>query len=291
MRFHRFKDGARRVAAGSGIALDRPAHDRARPRKPRGRSWGRVSHALSIIAALLGAVCFLALTDGGRKTRKAKPLIVQIDRFAERLGLGLNQAWVTGHRKTSDRDVFDALDLVHARSLFGFDKARARRRIEALPWVAEARIQTVWPHRVEVRLREREPIAVWRQADHDLLVDQEGRVLARIGIGKRAGLPVVAGAGAPESAAGLSTLLAHYADLKNLILVAERVGERRWTLHLIDGRRIDLPEKDAATALERLMTGRRGRRLVDVAFQMLDFRDPAHVRIRNARQGARRRPS
>jgi cell division protein FtsQ len=291
MRFHRPNDGAHAVAAGAGVAPTRLEGHRGRSRTARERSWGRYSHALSILAALLGGVCFLALTDGGRRTRQVKPLIVQVDRLAERLGLGLDQAWVSGHRKTSDRDVLDALDLMHARSLFGFDKAHARRRIEALPWVADVRILTVWPHRVEVRISEREPFAVWRQADHDLLIDRAGRVLARIGIAKRSDLPVVAGAGASTKAAQLSALLAHHADLNARVLVSERVGERRWTLHLVDGSRIDLPEKDAAAALDRLMQGRRGRRLIDVGFQVIDFRDPAHVRIRRAMRTGARRPS
>lgn len=291
MRFDRLKQGAVMGARGHGAPPVDHTGDRARARGSRRRSLGRFSNMLSILAAVLGCVCFLALTDGGRQTRKAKPLVVQLDRLAERLGLGLNQAWVSGHRKTSDRDVLAALDLVHARSLFGFEKARARERIEALPWIAAVRILTVWPNRVEVSIREREPFAVWRQADQDVLIDRSGRQLARIGIGRRPDLPVVAGAGAADVAARLTDLLEAHADLKPRILVSEWVGGRRWTLHLTEGGRVHLPEKGVSAALDRLMHGASGRRLIDVGFQVLDFRDPAHVRIRRAMRSGRRRPS
>jgi cell division protein FtsQ len=247
---------------------------------------------LPLAAAVFGAVCFLVLTDGGRHTRQAEPLLVQVDRLAEQVGLGLQQAWISGHRNTSDRDVADALGMSQARSLIAFDKEAARTRLENLPWVREARVLKVWPHRVEVQLREYRPFAVWRHADHDVLITDEGRRLARIGVGTVKGLPVVAGVGAERNVANLvRTILSNNDALARDLLVAEWVGERRWTLHLAGGRRIHLPEKDAARSYATVVGAVRGERAWPRDFKVLDLRDPRYVRLRMSDLPSQREPS
>lgn len=266
----------------------RAGRDRVEPRRTRG---GRVRFArlLPLSAAVFGALCFLVLTDGGRVTRQSDPLIVQIDRLAERLGFGLEEAWISGHRKTADTDIIAALAMDKARSLLGFGKEQARRRLEMLPWIAEARVMTVWPHRVEVQVREYKPFAVWRHADHDVLIARDGRQLARVGLGSMSGLPLIAGTGAPAHAAGLMLdLLAVDPDVASNLLVAERVGQRRWTLHLKDGRRIHLPEKNASETLRGAFETIATTGLAARDFQVIDLRNPAEVRLLPAGVAAKR---
>ncbi|HUS95131.1 MAG TPA: FtsQ-type POTRA domain-containing protein, partial [Hyphomicrobiaceae bacterium] len=123
-----------------------------RPNKRRSRRRNRVRHLLTRFlpmgAAVFGGFCFLLLTDGGRLVRRADPLVMQLDRVAERLGLGIDQASVSGHRMTSSSDIFKALNLKEVRSLVRFDSAEARRRIEALPWIEKAQVLSVLPNRL-----------------------------------------------------------------------------------------------------------------------------------------------
>jgi len=244
-----------------------------------------------MVAALVGAVCFLLLTDGGRLVRQAEPLVVQLDWFAERIGLGFKQASVSGHRMTSSSDIFKALRMGEVRSLLRFDSAKARERIEALPWVARANVLNVLPNRVEVRVRERLPFAAWRSGEQDILVDRTGRVLSGVRKGAIATLPVIVGRDAPLHAGSLLEALGHYPSLLKRIVSQEWVGRRRWSLHLETGQTVHLPEKRLGQALKKLCRGKAGHRLLDVDFRVLDLRDLGQfrVRLRAGRRGGRLR--
>lgn len=267
------------VSARRAASAGRPAGVRV-SRGRRRRLGAFIGRMVPIAAAIMGAISFLALTDGGRGIRHAQPLMVQIDRFAEQLGFGLETASVSGYRMTSARAVLDAIDMADTRSLIRFDSGAARRRIEALPWVAEARVSTVWPHAVEVRVRERAPFAVWQQGDKDILVDINGRRLAEVGKGSVDHLLVISGDGAPKAAGEIVQLLGTHADLKAQIVSLERIGGRRWTLHLSGGRSVLLPAKGIGPALEQFTEGVPGTRLMDADFRTFDLRDPAHPRVR-----------
>ena len=80
----------------------------------------------------------------------------------------------------STRDVFDALDLANVRSIASFDAAAVQARLERLPWIATAELTRVYPDRLDVRIAERKPFAVWARGDRSYLIDATGRVLSAV---------------------------------------------------------------------------------------------------------------
>ena len=253
-------------------------------RRNRARDGASVAlRWLPATAALFGGMIFLILSGGGRTVREAEPLIVQLDRLAARVGLGLNKISLTGYEMTADRDVFAALGLQHARSLIAFDAASARHRIEALPWIAEARIKRTFPHRLDIAVQERRPFALWRHGGHDILIDRNGRLLTSVRTGAVQALPMVTGAGAPEGAGLIMGLIRQWPGLTALVRQADFIDQRRWNLQLADGRSILLPEMKPAQAIRSLMLGQQGRRLIDRAFEVADFRLAGSIVLRRHR--------
>lgn len=58
------------------------------------------------------------------------------------------------------------------------DTDRAERELEAIPWVADARVHTRFPNRATIELRERAPVAVFQGPDQRFrVIDIEARVL------------------------------------------------------------------------------------------------------------------
>ncbi len=265
-----------------------PAHNASRRKPCRSRDRRRAARLswLPVAAAVAGGGVFLALSDGGQAVRDTKPLLVQLDRLAPMVGLGLSKASLTGFEMTSDNDVFDALQLDRTRSLLMFDATAARRRIEALPWVAKARIKRTFPNRIDIAIDERKPVAIWRGDDSDYLIDDDGRRLAPVGQGFRTGLPIVQGRGAAPAAKHLFKTLSHWPELRRHFAYADFVDRRRWTINLTGHRAVHLPEDFPARAIARLMAGKRGQRLIDRADAVIDLRLPATAILSQAHRPA-----
>jgi cell division protein FtsQ len=251
-----------------------------RGRHARRRSGSTLASLL--MAALAGSLTFAVLTGGGQDAREARPLIEELDRAAEALGLGLRQVNLTGHRHTDDRDVFDALDLPNVRSLLRFDGAAIEARIRRLPWVATASIERTVPGQVDIHITEREPFAVWRRGGREHLIDKSGRVLTAIPAGSAPGLPIIAGEGAAVEAAAILGIVAGFPEIEGRIDAAERIGDRRWSLRLAGGPVIHLPAERPEAALGELMRRPGATLLLGPATAVIDLRNPGRASLRAA---------
>lgn len=260
----------------------------ARPRARRRKSpaWRLLGRIVAASAVLVAGAAVVTLARSG--TAAASLLTSRLDDFLGAAGFGLDEIVLTGHRNTPDTAIFDALDLEHARSLASINMNVVRRRLEELPWIAGAELTRVYPGRLEVRVRERKAFAVWRTRGREVLVDEAGRTLGEIHRSTGLGLPILTGAGAPAEASALMTALAGYPDVAARIETAERVGARRWTLHLAGNVELMLPADREAAALADLIADPRLGRLVEAGGSVIDLRVPGRVAVRPAGAGAGR---
>lgn len=158
--------------------------------------------------------------------------------------------------------------------LFSVELDGVRDRVEALPWVARARVARVWPDRIAVRVWEREPVARWGETG---LVDTQGQPFTPIAADLPDGLPRLAG---PDARAG--EVLAAYDRLSAVLRGSDfapaglRLDARgAWTLVASDGIELRLGEDDPISktglilgAVSRTLAGKLG----EVAY--IDLRYP-----------------
>ncbi len=194
-----------------------------------------------------------------------------LDRAAAAAGLKPTRLELRGNKHTSRTDVLAALALHESPSQLSFDAAAATRRVEALPWVATAKISSILPDTVAVEIAERTASILWRAPDRDLLVDMDGRALASVPRGSDIGLPIVAGEGAGPAAPALLALLRSFPEIERRLVVSERVEDRRWRLILAGGTRLELPAGAAAAALSWLES-QAGTGLLDRGLEAIDLR-------------------
>lgn len=173
-------------------------------------------------------------------------------------GLVLLHVSVEGRDHTEPADILTALGVNQGEPLMAVDPAAARGRLEALPWVKEATVERRLPDTIHIRLVERTPIAMWQHDGRYSLVDPDGRVIDG-DVSAYTNLPQIAGAGAPEAASDLFTMLAAAPSLGPRVKAAVRVGQRRWDLWVDDLRAgrgvvVHLPEANPTDALQRLIT-------------------------------------
>ncbi len=99
---------------------------------------------------------------------------------------------VVGLDHTRRAEVLAASQIGPDRNVLSIDAARAARAIEALPWVAHARVHRRLPGSVRIEVREHTPVALLSAAGL-YLVDAEGEVFKRAGPGDPTDLPILTG--------------------------------------------------------------------------------------------------
>jgi cell division protein FtsQ len=237
---------------------------------------------LTLFMTLSGALVFSILTDGGRQTRAVATFLPETDAVLSWMGLRVEQVALSGQRFTADADVFEAIDIPSTGSLVTFDAAQARARIEKLPWVSTAAISRIFPGSLDVRITERQPSAVWMDNGREYLVDDSGRVLSALKKGTSVKLPRLSGAGAPAQAQALLDLIVRFPRIAERFEMAERVGERRWTLHLKSGVVVHLGADREAVALAALSSPDELGKLVNTVNAIIDLRARGRVTVRIA---------
>lgn len=91
--------------------------------------------------------------------------------------LDVDEVAVAGTRHLDPATIREAAGIDVGRPLLLADLDGARDALEAMPWVESARVTRDLPGTVEVRVREREAVAVVAAGDRAVLVDRDGRVL------------------------------------------------------------------------------------------------------------------
>jgi cell division protein FtsQ len=225
-----------------GMTLQVPKSDRRKVSRNRKKNQNGVWLAIAVcLVAVSGAAAILA---GALPANAARDAALGVREYASRglisAGFGIDQVSLTGQHYTLDQDVFDALDLVNVKSFAELDTNAALKRIERLPWVDTAQITRVFPGMLNVDINERVPAAIWSRGDKNYLIDATGRTLGPLPANSGWVLPHLAGEGANTDSPLLLTAISRHKGIQAQFHHAERIAERRWSVVLNNGSRIEL---------------------------------------------------
>ncbi|MEO1252497.1 MAG: cell division protein FtsQ/DivIB [Pseudomonadota bacterium] len=205
-------------------------------------------------------------------------------------GLKVERITAIGYEQTSEDAILGAIGPVVGASLVHFDLHSARARVEALGWVRSAAVTRLWPNTIHVSLREREPAAIWQLSGALNLIDSSGAIIREIDAYEYSNLPLIVGAGAPDSAADVLRALRAEPLLWGKASALVRVGERRWNMRLDTGADIKFPEEGIDQAVKTLARLQDAYGLLDRPIEYVDLRDPTRLvyRERGDETGAAR---
>ncbi|KAA0914645.1 cell division protein FtsQ [Aquicoccus porphyridii] len=139
-------------------------------------------------------------------------------------------------------------------SSFDLDLETIRQDVAGLAGVKSASVRIRNGGVLQIDVVERQPVALWRDADGLYRVDIEGVVLDDVA--HRAAypeLPLLAGTGADRHLQEAMAIYAASGPLAPRLRGLVRKGERRWDVVLDRGQRILLPEHAPVQALERVI--------------------------------------
>lgn len=209
-------------------------------------------------------------------------------RLIQLLPLHIATISVTGRRLTSEDALMQALGTSVGQPIFGFSVKAARDRIDRLPFVDHVVVERHMPDTVVVQLTERSPFAVWQDHGRFTLINRDGAAVAdqtMVGPGNEKNaqaflqLPLVVGDGANVAAGELIDALGQQPVVRDFVVAAVRVGDRRWNLSLKDGTTVMLPEGHDPEALARLARYQGDMRLLERPVISIDMRLPDRMVI------------
>jgi cell division protein FtsQ len=277
------RDASRRLPALSGtralIGL-----------KPRSLRLGRTGRDpvrgkwLLLSALFLASAVVYGAIIGGQTGVLFNYAVAGVEHVAVAVGFGVKRVSVEGQQNATDSAITAALGAGPQTLMLAFDTDAAKARLEAVPWIRHARVMRLLPSTLQVMIEEREPYAVWQNKGKTFVVDDQGVVLAPALPQAYPDLPLVVGEGASEHAAALYATLQSYDQLKQKMLAALRVGDRRWTLKLRTGTEIMLPDDNIEVALQSLTELQQEHGVLERDWSVIDLRllDRITVRTREA---------
>ena len=238
---------------------------------------------IGLILIALGAFWF---SPYGTKTVASVRAVAA--NIADKAHLVLGQVNVEGHIYTSLADINKTLNLSQNMPILDIDLQKSREKLLALPWVDSVIIERHLPSTLYIRIKEKEPIAVWQQNKKYLPLDTNGTPIQDDKT-VLSDLILVVGPDAPEHTSELIETLKKHPEIFARVRSAVRQGERRWDLMLndvSDGLVIALPETDIEAALTRLEKADAENHLLNKDLQRIDVRhaDRLITRLREVKK-------
>lgn len=187
----------------------------------------------------------------------------------------VNAMEIEGADAQLSKTIRETLDVAFPVSSFDLDLEGMRDELEQLAPVRRADLRVRRGGILSLTVDERQPVAMWREAEGLRLVDQDGVLLGKLEKrSARPDLPLMVGEGARDALTQGLEIHAAAAPLHDRLRGLVRMGERRWDVVLDREQRIMLPSDKPVRALERVLA-------LNEAQDML-ARDIAVVDMRNA---------
>lgn len=188
-------------------------------------------------------------------------------------GLEASKLVIEGNVNLDPAEIQEMLGADLGQTMFEFDVAQAREKIDTINWVKKSSVRKVFPDTIIISVEEFEPFALWKVEDTVNLISGDGNVIGRASQ-RHMLLPQVVGIGANEEASEILAAVQHYPELAERTKAFVRVGKRRWNIVMKDGVRVMLPENEWREALENLHAMHIERQLLDREIVQVDLRLP-----------------
>jgi cell division protein FtsQ len=253
----------------------------------------RVLRGIEIVfvALLLAATALYGAIRGGHADAVTDSIHNFADALAQRAGFQSANVSIEGAGRLGRADVLRIAGITESSTLFLIDADATRARLLRNSWIAEATVAKLYPDRLEITVVEKKPFAVWQSQGNFFVIAKDGTVidpLSRERV-RDAGMPIVVGAGAEHQAQDFLAILDHFPAVRDEMVAAVWVAERRWNLRLKSGTDVRLPEEDADVALMRLVALDRDKRILSRDISVIDMRLPDRVVVRLSDEAAQAR--
>lgn len=255
----------------------------------RRRQLYRLRQVLRPVAMVAATLLVFAVWRSDAPRNLAEAMGEFFNDQAVKAGLVVAEITVSGRERLSEEELREALGVPFGTPIFSVELAELRERLAMIGWIKSVSVARRLPNRLEIRLEEREPAALWQNDGIMTLIDREGHPITSLELGAYAHLPQVVGNGAQAAAAEFLPVLESDPRLAGMVRALVRVGERRWDVVFENGVRARLPERGERAAWQRLARLQQEHRVLAREVHIIDLRQPDRLVLRLTDQEIKRR--
>ena len=231
-----------------------------------------------VLAVALWAFGWFALSGGIQKTQNwmgDKAVLVMAD-----AGFSLKNIYVEGRENTDSALLMALINAEQGMPLFSLDPHNIRDSLSAIAWIKTVSVKRVFPDSLYIVIEERKPAAFLLHDKKLQLIDRDGYVITSQNIERFKDLLIIHGEGAPSHVATLLDVIDGVPELAARLDQAHLVSGRRWDLILQNKITVNLPEKDVALAMQRLLKAHDQDGILDKQIKNIDVRQDDRLIIK-----------
>ncbi|MGE0754781.1 MAG: cell division protein FtsQ/DivIB [Alphaproteobacteria bacterium] len=187
-------------------------------------------------------------------------------------GFGFEVLYLEGRYRTPTEEIRKVIGLKKGDPILQVSLEDLRQRLEGISSIHTAYVERELPGRLNVKILERQPVAIWQYQGNYTLIDDNGVSMPDIKVAEYPHLPLVVGKNAPASVGEVLQLLQAEKELAPRFKAAVRISSRRWNIRMDDNTEVKLPEKDPQAAWARLAQMHEKQALLDRDLQAIDLR-------------------
>ena len=179
---------------------------------------------------------------------KADLLREEFHRIAIAQGFTPGIIEITGRNHTDKQDIAAIVNQMRGKSILAIDLIAMREDILQLGWVEDVVIIRTLPDKLDIRLSERQPVALLQSAKGHQLIDASGAVIHGANPADFNHLIVASGKGAAERAGMIIDILRTEPEIFSDVWAVQYISAKTLDIHMRSGLAIRLPERDPVLA-------------------------------------------
>ncbi len=220
---------------------------------------------------------FLVAFNYDKKTNK---ITNNFHLFMRSNGFALQDVILYGRHNTAKKDILEKTKLKYGQSIFRADLEDIKKDIESIGWVKSATIERFLPNRINIKITERKPVAIWQYNKKLNLIDKDGIVISNKNINKFSHLKTVVGKNANLKALEFLKLITTDKTMSQIVVAGVYISNRRWNLIILDKITVKLPYNEPKEAWEALGNYARKNNLLARPISVIDMRVPKKIFIK-----------
>lgn len=194
------------------------------------------------------------------------------------IGFELKNIEIYGTNNIPKKDILKITNYYKNLNIFDVSLIELHHKLSKIGWVENIYIKRILPDTIQIKVKEKEAIAIWQNEFENKLITDKGDVIATPDIYKfRNILPIINGINANKKVSSILKVLKSNDNFSKNIWSLTFVNNRRWNLHFNQGVVVLLPAKDIPEAWQKLLILNHKYDILNLGLTELDFRNPNHI--------------